>query len=188
MCHVKVAALALGLAASIPFGVCAQALESEPATTFADLALRLPERSFVIVTDQRGRQTEGELTGVDGDTLSVETAGRAVTFTRPEVQQVQRKVPDSFLNGALIGLAIGTAGPLIVCTSIGDSSETAGCVTGSLGFGGLSGFVIGAIVDRLHTRKVTLFRSANGRPGAVTISPVMGRRAVGVLTSLRLGR
>ena len=67
-------------------------------------------------------------------------------------------MPDSILNGGFIGLAIGTAGPLVVCTSVGDSSETPGCVAGSLGFGGLPGFAIGAIIDRLRSRNVTLFR------------------------------
>lgn len=119
--------------------------------------MRLPVRSLVIVTDQQGRRTQGELTGIDGDTLSMTTAGRAVTFSRSDVQQVQRNMSDSFLNGAFIGLAIGAAGPFTVCTSIGDSSEIVGCAAGSLGFGGLSGFAIGAIVDHLRTRKVTCF-------------------------------
>lgn len=189
MRHVKSTVFALCLAALLfPSATSAQTPQPDAATTFADLALRLPIRSSVIVTDQQGRRTQGELTGIDGDTLSMKTAGRAVTFSRSDVQQVQRNISDSFLNGAFIGLAIGAAGPLIVCTSIGDSSETAGCVTGSLGFGGLSGFAIGAIVDRLRTRKVTVFRSVDRGPSAVTISPVVGRRTIGVQASMRLGR
>lgn len=188
MLHLTLTVVALHIVALTPSTTGAQPLEPDPATTFADLALRLPVRSFVIVTDQQGRRTQGELTGIGGDTLSMKTAGRAVTFSRPDVQHVQRRVSDSMLNGAFIGLAIGAAGPLIVCTSIGDSSETAGCAVGSLGFGGLTGFTIGAIVDRSHTRKVTLFRSVDGRPSVMTISPVLGRRTIGVQTTMQLGR
>jgi hypothetical protein len=58
----------------------------------------------------------------------------------------------------VIGFAIGTVAPLIVCMRIGDSSETPGCVVGAVGFGGLPGFAIGALVDRMRGRLVTLFR------------------------------
>jgi hypothetical protein len=92
----------------------------------------------------------------------------------PSAASAQPPKRDSVLNGAFIGMAIGTAGPLIVCTSIGDSSETVGCVVGSIGFGGLTGFAIGALIDRALPRKVS-------------ISPVVGRRTVGVQASLRLG-
>lgn len=187
MPYLKLAVFALGLAASVPSGAGAQTPGPDVATTFADLAPRLREQSHVIVTDRQGRRTEGELTAIDKDVLSVKTPAAALTFTQPEVQQVERNVPDSFLNGALMGLAIGAAGPLIVCTSIGDSSETVGCVVSSLGFGGLSGFAIGAIIDRLHMRKVTLFRSPEGRQGQILMSPLIGPRAIGVQVSLRLG-
>jgi hypothetical protein len=93
----------------------------------------------------------------------------------PSIASAQPPKRDSIWNGAFIGMAIGAAGPLIVCTSIGDSSETAGCVVSSLGFGGLSGFAIGALIDRALPRKVS-------------VSPVVGRRTIGVQASLRLGR
>jgi hypothetical protein len=76
------------------------------------------------------------------------------------------------LNGAFIGMAIGTAGPLIVCTSIGDSTETLGCVVGSIGLGGLPGFAIGALIDRALPRKVS-------------VTPVVRRRTIGLHASLQ---
>ena len=93
----------------------------------------------------------------------------------PSTASAQSPKRDSVLNGAFIGMAIGTAGPLIVCTSIGDSSETAGCVVGSIGFGGLPGFAIGALIDR-------------ALPRTVRMTPIVQRRTIGVQASLRFGR
>jgi len=157
MRHVKSAMFALVLTASTPFTTSAQTPEPEPATTFPELALRLPPQSFVIVTDQQGRRSAGRLIGIERDTLSIRT-DRALSFGQSEVQRVQRKIPDSVLNGGFIGFAIGMAAPLIVCTSISDSSETVGCAIGAAGFGGLPGFAIGALIDRVRGRTVTLFR------------------------------
>lgn len=164
MRHWNSAILALALTASIASVTHAQTLESEPATTFADLALRLPPQSFLVVTDQQGRRTGGRLIGIEGSTLSIEK-DRPVAFSQPDVRIVQRKLPDSVLDGGLIGFAIGMAVPLIVCTSRSDSSETAGCAIGAAGFGGLSGFAIGALIDRARGRMVTIFRSPRRTAG-----------------------
>lgn len=93
----------------------------------------------------------------------------------PAIASAQPPARDSVWNGAFIGMAIGTAGPLIVCTVRSDSSETVGCVVGSVGFGGLTGFAVGALIDRALPRKVS-------------VTPVVGRGTVGVHASLRLGR
>jgi hypothetical protein len=165
MRHWHLPMFALALTASIASVSHAQTPESEPAATFADLALRLPPQSFLVVTDQQGRRTGGRLIGIERSTLSIKT-DRPVTFSQPDVQIVQRKLPDSVLDGGVIGFAIGMALPLIVCTSISDSSETVGCAIGAAGFGGLSGFAIGALIDRVRGRMVTIFRSPQGSVGA----------------------
>src|SRR4029453_3605038 len=148
MRHWHLPILALALTASIASVSHAQTLEPEPATTFADLALRLPPQSFLIVTDQQGQRTGGRLIGIERSTLSINT-DRPVPFSQPDVQIVQRKLPDRILDGRLIGFALGMGGPLGVCTSRSDSSETVGCAIGAAGFGGLSGFAIGALIDRV---------------------------------------
>src|SRR6187401_1030784 len=128
--------LALALTASIASVSHAQPPESEPAVSFADLELRLPPQSFLVVTDQEGRRTGGRFIGIERNTLSIKT-DRPVTFSQPDIQMVQRRLPDSVLDGGVIGFAVGMAVPLIICTSRSDSSETAGCAIGAAGFGGL---------------------------------------------------
>lgn len=149
---------ALVLVTSISSTSEAQTEESAAATTFSDLTLRLPPHSFVVVTDQQGRETRGKLSGIDRGRLSIQGL-HPVTFWEPEVQLVRRRMPDRVLDGGIIGFAIGTLGPLIVCTSRSDSSETVGCAIGAVGFGGLPGFAIGALIDRTRGRMVTVFRA-----------------------------
>lgn len=155
---------ALVLTTSISSVSHAQTAEPAAATTFSDLTLRLPPRSFLVVTDRQGRETGGKLIGIERGMLSIQ-GRRSVTFSEPEVQLVRQKLPDSVLDGGLIGFAIGMVGPLIVCTSRSDSSETVGCAIGSVGFGGLPGFAIGALMDRARGRMVTMFRAPHRAGG-----------------------
>ena len=158
MRDITFAVFAIGFALFIPARGLAQSPEPDPSTTFADLALRLPAESSVIVTDQQGRRITGRLIGIKQDVLSVRTE-RALTLRQAEVQLVQRKVPDSTLDGGFLGFAIGMIVPMAICMTRSDSSETPSCVLGSVAFGGLPGLAIGAIVDSHRGRKVTLFRS-----------------------------
>ena len=166
MQELKSIAFAVGLALLTPTLISAQTAEPDPATTFSDLTLRLPPESFIVVTDRQGRESGGKLIGIDRGVLSIQGL-RPVTFSEPEVQLVRRKMPDRVLDGGFIGFAIGMVGPLIVCTSRSDSSETVGCAIGSVGFGGLPGFAIGALIDRARGRMVTIFRATRG-PGPRT--------------------
>jgi hypothetical protein len=157
MRNLSATVFAIGLAAFVPDAGFAQASEPEPVTTFAELAPRLPAGSPVVVTGIDGRRVTGMLIRIERDTLSI-TADRAIAFRQSDVRHVQRRIPDSVLNGGFLGFAIGMAGPLIVCTSISDPSETPSCAIGSVAFGGLPGFAIGALIDRARGRTVTLFR------------------------------
>ena len=158
MRHLRSTCFSLVLAMCAPARGFAQAAEPDPATTFSDLTLTLPAQSLIVVTDQQGRENAGRLIGIDRSTLSIQ-GRRPVTFSESEVQLVRQKIPDSVLNGGVIGFAIGTLAPLIVCTSRSDSSETVGCTIGAVGFGGLPGFVIGALIDRARGRMVTMFKA-----------------------------
>lgn len=187
MRHLTIAAVAVVVTTVIPSAASAQAPEPDAATTFADLALRLPAQSSVTITNHQGRRTRGELTGIAGETLSIKTGDHALTFTESDVRHVQRCIPDTVLNGAFIGMASGTACPLIVCTIVSDRSERVSCAVGAFVMGGLPGFAIGTLIDRLRSDKVTLFRSSDSNRRAVTISPVVARRGIGIQMSMRVG-
>lgn len=180
--------IALSLVAlCAPATIAAQTTPSQPASTFSNLATELPPGATIVVTDQRGRRVKGELTGLSRQSLSLATRDGALTFTQPDVSEVRRQVSDSVLDGGVIGLIAGFAAPAAICTSRSDSSETVGCVLGSMLLGGLPGFAIGAIVDAARTRKVVVFRSSSGRPSTVIISPVIAPGRIALRASLRLG-
>ena len=165
MSHRTCTLLAIAVATSFPLSSRAQTADPAAATTFSDLTLRLPAKSFIVVTDQQGREERGRLVGISSGTVTIEGRVR-VAFTEPEVKVVRRKMPDRVIDGGLIGFAIGTLAPLAVCTIRSDSSETVGCAIGSAGFGGLPGFAVGALIDRARGRMVTIFRAtAQPRPG-----------------------
>ena len=157
---------ALVSAAFISSPAAAQTLALEPATTFRELALRVPPDALLVVADQEDQQQAGRLVGIDTGTLTIQSL-RRITFAEPDVKVVRQKMPDRILDGGLIGFAIGTLAPLAVCTSRSDSSETVGCAIGSVAFGGLPGFAIGALIDRARGRMVTIFRATAG-PGPRT--------------------
>ena len=170
-----------------PAAISAQTRQSQPATTFSDLAALLPPGASVEVTDQQGRRINGEVAVLSGQSLSLATGNGSRIFMQPDVSEIRRHISDRVLDGGLIGLVAGFAVPATICASRSDSSETAACVFGTLTFGGLPGFAIGAIVDAVRTRKVTVFRPGSGRPGTVIVSPVIAPGGIALRASLRFG-
>lgn len=144
-----------------PAAISAQTTPSQPASTFSNLAALLPPGATIEVTDQQGRRIKGEVTVLSGQSLSLATGDGPRLFMQPDVSAIRRHISDRVLDGGLIGLVAGFAVPATICASRSDSSETGACVFGTLVFGGLPGFAIGAIVDAVRTRKVTVFRSAS---------------------------
>jgi hypothetical protein len=136
------------------------------------------------VTDTKGLDVKGRLTALSEQSLSVFSEGRTQTFGLPDVSEVRQQIPDSLLNGGLIGLAAGFALPAMLCTSRSDASETEFCLFGTFLFGGLPGLGIGLGIDALLTRKVPLFWS----PSRLIIQPVIGPEQIGLRAFVRLGK
>lgn len=166
----------------------AQTPQRAPVATFDELATLLAPGTTVIVTDTKGLEVKGRLSAINGKSLSLLSEGRTQSFGLPDVSEVQQQMPDSILNGALIGLAVGFVLPAVICTSGSDASETAPCVAGAFLLGGLPGLGIGLGIDAVRTRKVTLFRSSGGAPNTLTIVPVMGPGRIELRASVRLGK
>lgn len=166
----------------------AQTPQLAPVATFSDLITLLPPGTTIIVTDTKGRNVRAKLTGLSGESLSLAMEGRIQTFTRPEIWEVQKVIPDTILDGGLIGLAAGFVLPAVICTSGSDASETVPCVAGAFLLGGLPGLGIGLGIDALRTRKVMLFRSSSGTPNAFTIAPVVTPGRIELRASVRLGK
>jgi hypothetical protein len=155
-----------------------------PATSFAEIASRagLKSGASLVITDSSGQRIRGKLTTVTSDTLSIRANGRTRAFTNQEVREVQQRLNDSKIEGALIGLAAGWLAPALVCTSRSDSSETLGCVLDTLLLGGVPGLATGAAIDAARAKTVTIFRSlARTR---VTVGSTVTARRIGIRASV----
>jgi hypothetical protein len=119
--------------------------------------------------------------------LSIQrTPGHVFTFKDTEVREVQQRIPDSNVDGALIGLAVGWLPAAIYCSSISDSSETSPCFGEALIYGGLPGLGIGIIVDSFRQTTVTLYRAGNsGAQAGITILPIVTATRKGMALQLR---
>lgn len=152
-----------------------------PVAAFGEIASRVSVSSggSVIVTDSSGRQVKGKLTALSSDALTLLTDGRTLTFRDEQVREVRHRLPDSRLEGAFIGLAAGWIVPASVCTGRSDSSETAGCVMGTLFYGGLPGFFIGMGIDAMQAKTVTVFRSPSSTM-RIRVAPLLAHRSKSV--------
>jgi hypothetical protein len=179
--HVIVLAAAL-----LPSAACAQVTTNAgpPATTFSEIAsgATVKAGASLVITDSSGLRTRGKLTTLSSDILSIRANGRTRTFTNQEVREVQQRLNDSKIEGALIGLAAGWLAPALVCTSRSDSSETLGCVLDTLLLGGVPGLATGAAIDAARAKTVTIFRSlARTR---VTVGSTVTARRIGIRASV----
>lgn len=166
----------------------AQTPQLAPVAAFSDLAALLPPGTTIVVTDTKGRHVKGKLSGLSGESLSLAMDGRIQKFTRPEIWEVRKVIPDTIVNGGLIGLAAGFVLPAVICTSRSDASETVSCVAGAFALGGLPGLGIGLGIDAMRSRKVMLFRSSSGTPHAFTVTPVVTPGRIELRASVRLGK
>jgi hypothetical protein len=68
-----------------PAAISAQTTQSQRASTFSNLAPRLPPGATIVVTDQQGRRVTGELKVLSGQSLSLATGDGPRTFMQPDV-------------------------------------------------------------------------------------------------------
>ena len=67
------------------------------------------------MTDADGRRIRGNLTDISTSVLALDVSGTRRLFSDSEMVTIEKRVPDSLKNGALIGLSIGAGlfGPAI---------------------------------------------------------------------------
>ena len=97
-----------------------------------------------------------------------------------------RRGPDSLWNGLLIGLGAGVVA-LNVLVATGDLPAYGAPVRGSIE-GGLvvAAPVVGALVDRAIGNDQIYLAPSNARRASITVSPLLGNKAVGV--SMAMGK
>ena len=189
-------ALVAVVAASItmPSLSAAQEPPEAPATAFHQLPLLVNLGDRITVTDDTGRELQGELIDLSPSALSVlvddKTAcangWRCIAHTRYDLQEtditgITQRHPDSLKDGALWGLMSGAALISVHMLNLGLGFEPLDLpVIGA--YGGI-GAAIGAIVDstRVGWRVVYDTRGSSRR---VSVAPLLSRDRTGVAVSL----
>jgi hypothetical protein len=111
-----------------------------------------------------GDRIDGEFVGLDPEAIRLKVDKQEKIYQRISVSEVwQLRVPDSKLNGTLIGMGVGTAAGLITAAASGTlkTGDTAGRQLGGafimagMGFGALFGAITDAAIkgDKLLYRK-----------------------------------
>jgi hypothetical protein len=170
-----------------------EAAAQSVAASYDDLRPLLERGMRVVVTDLHGKQTTGRVSEVRSDGFVLATGiRRSAAFGDGLLTARWRS--DSVRNGVFLGLGIGavTGGLAFagLCDPSSDCSSYGGG-TGMFGYGALIGGSIGAglgaLIDRLHTRRelVVEYRWLPNRPRSLRVEPRVDRRRLGLAAMLQ---
>jgi hypothetical protein len=168
------------------------AFAQTPATTFSDVPGLVATGRRVVVTDENGRKTKGDVVQVTPSSITLRTRDRwgeeqRRVFEAESVRAINKT--DSVWNGLLIGLGAGFAATEVFvwqsCGPRGNDDECAAIVTG---VGWLTmvpgGAAIGALADRAIGNGALYYKPERTRT-PLSISPMIGPKAGGALVSVR---
>ncbi len=145
---------------------------------------RVPIGDVVYVTDLTGVTLKGKLTAVTDEAVQLKVRSEMRSVATADLRRIQWQQPDSPLTGVLIGAAIG-ATPGIYWL-IADPNECSGMCPEEYALIAV-GAVLGGMIDRAITRKVTVYAAgvSSGRAKNVMIGPLVMRDRGGVSVSVR---
>ena len=199
-----VAAIAVTIA--MPSLSAAQAPSETPTAAFHELPLLVSLGDRITVTDDTGRELQGELIDLSPSALSVlvderhdlqetDSAGktwcpdgwRCIAHRRYDLQEtdiaeITQRHPDSLKEGALRGFVSGAALASVLILSDGLGFHPGHLLLGIGVYGGI-GAVVGVVVDsaRVGSRVVYDTRGSSRR---VSVAPLISRDRQGVAVSL----
>ena len=160
----------------------AQEPPEAPTAVFQDLPLLVNPGDRVTVTDDTGRELQGELIDISPSALSVLVDDARHDLQEANITRIRQRRPDSLTNGTLIGLLSGAlygGVGFVVSKSEGDH------LTALLfsGFYGGIGAGIGALLDykRVGSRVIYDTRNSSRR---FSVAPLLARDRKGVAVSL----
>jgi len=164
----------------------------EPAGGFTGLK----EGRTVVVIEESGAETRGQLRRFTPDALTLTQEGRELVFQRQQVVAVYER-GDSLMNGLLIGLAagavLGAVASAVDCTKGGffvperdcTGSERAGSAAVGAALGGAVGAGVGVGIDALISGKRLVYQRPPGTEArAISIVPAVGRSGARVLVGV----
>ena len=159
---VRVAAVTALASAFQPAQASAQTADTRPFSLLAVKAT-VPAGGVVDVTDVHGKTLTGVLGGVSSDLVEVILEGETRAVVARDVTRIRWRQPDSWVSGAVIGAGIGAIPGIYYLMT--DPNECAGLCPEEYALVAI-GALVGALVDRAITKKVTVYESrAKGDAG-----------------------
>jgi hypothetical protein len=138
----------------------------------------------VHVTDIYGKTVAGVLGSVTLEAVELTVDGETRAVFARDVRRIRWRQPDSWVTGALIGAGIGAIPGMYYL--ITDPNECAGLCPEEYALVGI-GALIGALVDKAITKKVTVYehRAADSAAGNVALTPLLTAARWGVRVTAR---
>ena len=161
----------------MPSQSAAQEPPETPPAVFQDLPLLVNLGDRIAVTDDTGRELQGDLVDISPSALSVLVAGTRYDLQEANITGIRQWRPDSVKNGALLGLLAG-AGSAVALLEASDVQWAVMPV-----FMGGEGAGIGALVDAMITKSTLIFSKKRPARG-ISVAPLLSRDRTGVAISL----
>jgi hypothetical protein len=178
----RVAAVALILALLTTTGEA-----QELAASFDELRLLVKSGDVVRVTDGTGQEVLGTITQVSPSSLWILVNSKQREFLDRDITAVRRRRPDSMVNGAILGFAVGAGlGVLAGRTFVrehGGKGEAA--IPMFALFFGIPTSGLGAGIDAM-TRSDQPIYARPGRSSTVSLHPILTQDRKGLSASIRL--
>jgi hypothetical protein len=180
---VRLMAVVLVASASL-VTVPALAWAQVPVTSFDQVLTRVKVGDTVFVTDATGREVKGKVLDLSALSLALRSGSERQEFPAAQVKTLTWQKPDSLVNGALIGLAVGAgAGIGILVYATQDPGDGSAGIAFAIvaGLGGVFAG-IGTLIDAAIPAKTVLVYRAPSSPsaGRISIVPILTPRRQGV--------
>ena len=167
----RLVAMTAFASAALPHHASAQASDTPAQSPLLSVKVTVPAGEVVDVTDVRGTTITGVLVTVTSDVVEITVGDKTRAMFARDVQRIRWRQQDSWVTGALIGAGIGAIPGIWYL--VADPNECAGLCPEEYALVGL-GALVGALVDKVITRKVTVYEHpAKSARGTVALSAVL---------------
>jgi hypothetical protein len=175
----RLAAVTACASAFQPNHASAQRPDAPAPSSLLTVKATVPSGGVVHVTDIHGKTVTGVLGSVTRESIELTVDGETRAVFARDLQRIRWRQPDSWVTGALIGAGAGAIpGIYYVIT---DPNECAGLCPEEYALVGI-GALIGALVDKAITKKVTVYEkpAADNAAGNVAMTPLLTAARWGV--------
>ena len=156
-----------------------------PVASFDELSRRLQPGDTVWITDSSGKEVKARLLDISPARLALMRGELPLEMRAADVVRIRKKQADPLWSGAAIGAAVALTPAILFCRSGTETGESCGENVGDLLLVGVTGAVIGALIDAaVKGRKVVYQRP--GPRSSIGFAVSASRRSAHLTVSIPL--